>query len=222
MSTNGSMALTADDDEFFRLALRVVLTEKLHIPEVLETGSLDDAIEAMSINEAVRFAFFDLNMEGLDTFSGIRATREAFPYVRVAVVSASRDRWDVLRALDAGAHGFVPKGDGVKQMEEAINLIVNGGIYVPEFIADIQGVENGAPGQSFEGTTPEERHLENLTPRQNDVLTHVIKGMSNKEIARAMSVSESTVKFHVASLCLRLGVKNRTQIAAQASRFRPR
>ncbi|MCC5986167.1 MAG: response regulator transcription factor [Pararhodobacter sp.] len=222
MNINESMALIADDDEFFRLALRVVLTEKLEILEVLETGSLDDAIEAIGANDAVGFAFFDLNMPGLDTFSGIRATREAFPHVRVAVVSASRSRGDVLRALDAGAHGFVPKGEGIKQMEEAIRLIVNGGIYVPEFLTDIQNTENGLPGESVEILMPEASQLDNLTPRQHDVLTHVVKGMSNKEIARSMSVSESTVKFHVASLCLRLGVKNRTQIAAQASGFKSR
>jgi len=64
-------------------------------------------------------------------------------------------------------------------------------------------------------------HLENITPRQQDVLNHLITGMSNKETARALSVSESAVKFHIASLCGRLGAKNRTEIAARASRLLP-
>lgn len=220
MGTHEFTALIADDDDFFRLALRVILTTQLPITEVVETNSLDDAIEAMSTNKAVRFAFFDLNMPGLDTFTGIRATREAFPDVRVAVVSASRDRYDVLRALEAGAHGFVPKGEGVKQLEAAIKVIGEGGVFVPAFLMDIQDAESGALGRTFEIQAPEVSQLESLTPRQEDVLAHVVKGMSNKEIARALSLSESTVKFHIASLCLRLDVKNRTQIAAHASRVR--
>ena len=219
MGAGGSAALIADDDEYFRLALRVILIAQPQVSEVFESASLDDAIESMSVNEAVSFAFFDLNMPGLDTFSGIRATREAFPNVRVAVVSASRNRNDVLRALDAGAHGFLPKGEGVKQLEAGIKIVCNGSVYVPEFLADSQGRENGFADSDFEVVASQSSCIDNLTSRQQEVLAHVVKGKSNKEIARAISVSESTVKFHVASLCLRLNVKNRTQIAARASRF---
>lgn len=221
MNIPSAAALIADDDDFFRLALKVILIKQLSIAEVLETASLDDALEAMAVNRSVRFAFFDLNMSGLDTFAGIRATREAFPAVKVAVVSASRDRSDVLRALDAGAHGFVPKGEGVKQLEKAIKAIGEGAVYVPEFLTDIRNAGAGSLNRAFEPSVPEANQLENLTPRQHDVLTHVVKGMSNKEIARALSVSESAVKFHMAALCLRMGVKNRTEIAARASRLLP-
>lgn len=219
MNCPGSAALIADDDDFFRLALRVILIEQLGINEIIETETLDDAIETMAGNDAVRFAFFDLNMSGLDTFTGIRATREAFPDVRVAVVSASCNRYDVLRALDAGAHGFVPKGEGVKQLGNAIKRIGEGEIYIPAFLTDIRNAQNDSDDQNYGQTTEKAAALDNITPRQQDVLNHLVKGMSNKEIARALNVSESAVKFHIASLCGRLGVKNRTEIAVRVSRL---
>lgn len=215
-------ALIADDDDFFRLALRGILIDQLGISDIVETETLDEATETMASLGTVKFAFFDLNMPGLDTFTAIRSTREAFPDVRVAVVSASSDRYDVLRALEAGAHGFVPKGEGVRQLGLAIRMIGDGEIYIPSFLTDIRNTQSGSndfyPDRSGQATV----ELDNITPRQRDVLGHLVKGMSNKEIARAMCVSESAVKFHIASLCSRLGVKNRTEIAARVSRLLPR
>lgn len=221
MNSHKSAALVADDDEFFRLALRAILIEQLNVSEVIETESLDEAIESMDSHGGVAFAFFDLNMPGLDTFTGIRATREAFPNVRVAVVSASCDRYDVLRALDAGAQGFVPKGGGVKQLELAIKMIGAGEIYIPAFLTDIRNARSEAVDTYCERSAEAVIELQNITPRQQDVLNHLVKGMSNKQIARALIISESAVKFHIASLCGRLGVKNRTEVAVMASRLQP-
>lgn len=214
-------ALIATDDDFLRLALRGILIDQLGFSEVLETRTLDEATQTLASHDDVRFALFDLNMPGLNTFAGIRTTREAFPDVRVAVVSASSNRYDVLRALEAGAHGFMPKGEGVRQLGLAIRMICDGNIYVPAFLTNIRNASNESydlyPPRSAEHAA----ELEKITPRQQDVLSHLVKGMSNKEIARALFLSESAVKFHVGSLCSRLRVKNRTEIAARVSRMLP-
>ncbi len=222
MNRPGTAALIADDDDFFRLALRGILIDHLKITEVVETETLDEATQTMASHGAVKFAFFDLNMPGLDTFTGIRATREAFPDVRVAVVSASCNRYDVLRALEAGAHGFVPKGEGVKQLGAAIKMIGDGEIYIPSFLTDIRNSQCEPYDLYSDRSAEPSAELDDITPRQQDVLGHLVNGMSNKEIARALDVSESTVKFHIASLCRRFGVKNRTEVAVRASRLLPK
>src|SRR5690554_918908 len=134
-----SSALVADDDDFFRIALRNILTDELRVPEVIETASLDEAIDALGSDTSIDLALFDLNMPGMNSFDGIKATRETFPDVTVVVVSASTDRRDVLRSLDAGAHGFVPKGEGVRRLVQAVRFVVDGNVYVPNFLPRLNG-----------------------------------------------------------------------------------
>src|SRR4029078_10393065 len=85
-------ALTADDDEFFRIAIRSILSTRLGIEEVIETGSFDDALEKLAENPDVQLALFDLQMPGIKSASNLRVVRENFPNIRVVVVSSSTDR----------------------------------------------------------------------------------------------------------------------------------
>lgn len=215
--------LIADDDEFFRMALRSILTKNHGPAEVVETSSLDEAVERLSETDSISLALFDLAMPGMESAASLRAVRECFPAVRVAVVSASRRRNDILLALEAGAHGYIPKSLGVAELSAAIQTVRSGAIYVPALITDLQGTETEpAPPlarsilsrhSEATGTAPA------LTPRQAQVLPLVVKGLSNKEIARALSMGEGTVKVHVAALYRALGVTSRAAAAAAATRL---
>ena len=215
MNHSGPEAVIADNDDLFRFALRGILLDTLGITEVTEAETLDEATRALASNGAIRFAFLALDVPGPDIFTSIRATREAFPGVTVAVVSASSNRYDVLRALEAGAHGFVPKREGVRRLGQAIKRIGDGEIYLPPSITELEteSPNLGPLGQAEPGT-----ELDKFTPRQLDVLKCLVEGNSNKEIARTLSISESAVKFQIASLISRLGVKNRTEIAVRVSK----
>ena len=131
MKAQKKIALIADDDEFFRMALATILTSKLKFAEVVQAASLDEAVEKLSARPDISLSLFDLAMPGMESPANLRAVRDCFETLRVAVVSSSKNRQDILSALEAGVHGYVPKGLGVADLAHALQLIVDGVIYVP-------------------------------------------------------------------------------------------
>ena len=219
--------LIADDDEYFRLALAGLLKGSLGFTTLVETASLDEALEQLSVTPSkFSLALFDLSMPGMEGPGTLSAVREFHPDVRVAVVSASQDRNDVLASLETGVHGYIPKGFGPIELVRALKIVMAGDIFVPAFLADAGAARLrvvGAPqplGNSGRregrGTTVQESAAPgpDLSPRQREVLALLVKGLSNKQIAGALSLGEGTVKIHVAALLRNLGVANRAGAAA--------
>ena len=203
--------MVADDDEFFRMALRTILTANLEFREVIETSSLDDALRALAERSEISLALFDLDMPGMRSAASLRAVRECFPDLRMAVVSGSGKRRDILAALAAGVHGYVPKSLGAGELSRALRLIVDGTIYVPSSIS-IVGIDDDEPGDLPSKLSPDQ-----LSPRQKQVLELLVQGKSNKEIARALQLSEGTVKVHMAALFRVLEVTTRAAAAVAGS-----
>lgn len=221
MNASG-VALIADDDEFFRIALGFILKSKLRFTEIIETGSLDEAIERLSEREDVSLALFDLAMPGMQSVASLAAVRDVHPDLKVAVVSASSRRSDILSALTAGINGYVPKGLGATDLAEAVRAILNGAVYVPPSIAGRASpseAETPAPGAG--DRNERRRTIEFLTPRQREVLQLLVQGFSNKEIARKLKLGEGTVKIHMAALFRSLRVRNRQEAAAAGARLLP-
>ena len=219
------VALIADDDEFFRIALRTILSTELGFTEVVETGSLDEAVEQLSERNDVSLALFDLAMPGMQSAASLEAVRDFHQDMRVAVVSASSSRTDILTALAAGVHGYVPKGLGASELAAALKLVQGGAIYVPPAIAGRPAPSNGTVDEDDSGGTDEPelhaRSIDFLTPRQRQVLVLLVRGLSNKEIARSLGLGEGTVKIHMAALFRGLGVRNRQAAAAAGARLLP-
>ena len=214
--------LVADDDEYFRLALAALLKGPLGFAAVIETGTLDGALEQLSATTGgVSLALFDLSMPGMDGPATLGAVRECHPDVRVAVVSASRSRQDVLVALETGVHGYIPKGFGPHELVRALDIIIGGDIFVPAFLADAS-LDRKIPRttafrKSFAvaGSAAEsEKLIESISPRQREVLALLVRGYSNKQIASQLSLGEGTIKIHVAALLRNLGASNRAGAAA--------
>jgi DNA-binding NarL/FixJ family response regulator len=199
------VALTADDDEFFRLAIRSILKKQIGIADVIEAGSFDDALEKLAETANISLALFDLQMPGMKSVANLKTVRESFPNVRVAVVSASQNRHDVMAALSAGVHGYVPKSLGAAELGRAIELILAGTLFVPNSLAEL-GPDGPGVGMS---SVP----ASSLTPRQQQVLDLLVEGKSNKVIARALELGEGTVKIHLAALFRNLDVHNRASAA---------
>ena len=218
MKAQKKIALIADDDEFFRMALATILTSKLKFAEVVQAASLDEGVEKLSARNDVSLALFDLAMPGMESPANLRAVRDCFEALRVAVVSSSKNRQDILSALEAGVHGYVPKGLGVADLAHALQLIVDGVIYVPPSIADLPAQEQPAPSREV-AAAPPNAALATLTPRQRGVLELLVQGKSNKAIARDLDLGEGTVKVHMAALFRSLGVRTRTAAAVAGGRL---
>jgi DNA-binding NarL/FixJ family response regulator len=219
MKAQKKIALIADDDEFFRMALATILSSKLKFAEVVQAASLDEAVEKLSARSDISLALFDLAMPGMESPANLRAVRDCFETLRVAVVSASRNRRDILSALEAGVHGYVPKGLGIAELGHALQLIVDGVIYVPPSIATLPSPAEEQPIVSPQASSPPKSALAILTPRQRGVLALLVEGKSNKAIARDLDLGEGTVKVHMAALFRSLGVRTRTAAAVAGGRL---
>jgi DNA-binding NarL/FixJ family response regulator len=213
--------LVADDDEYFRLALASLLRTSLGFTEIVEAGSHDQAIELLGGSaEGATLALFDLRMPGVESPANLAAVRECYPTMRVVMVSGSRDKRDILAALDAGLHGFVPKSFGPAELVRALNVVINGDIFVPPFIADLppsrEAVDAAAVPAAVQipPVNAATRNTPSLSPRQQQVLELLTKGFSNKMISRELQLAEGTVKIHVAALLRHLGVSSRAGAAA--------
>jgi DNA-binding NarL/FixJ family response regulator len=216
----GRIALLVDDDPFFRMALGAILTDRLGCAEVIEAASFDEALERLAERPSISVAIFDLAMPGMSSPVNLGIIRETFPLTLVVMVSASNARSDIISALQAGAHGYVPKSVGVAGLVAALQTILAGRIYVPASLSEV--VMTGQPPDHPSGTLPAPplpQTLDTLTPRQRDVLIRLMDGLSNKEIARDLKLGEGTVKIHMAALFRNLGVKSRAGAAAAGARM---
>ena len=153
----------------------------------------------------------DLAMPGSDGFATLHEFGRLQPQLPVVVVSSSEDPRDVRRALASGALGYIPKSAPPRTILAAVQFVLAGNVYVPSLLA-----EN--PTWDEPGNYSARKSNVSLTGRQIDVLRLLRQGRSNKEIGRALGLSEKTVKVHVTALFKALNVANRIQAAAMADK----
>jgi DNA-binding NarL/FixJ family response regulator len=211
MTTQGQTALVADDHELFGAALAAILKRDLGFQEVIGTRSVDEAFAALTQAPHIAFATFDMAMPG--TAERLADIRDAFPALRIAVVSASVSRDDRVRALACGVDGYVPKQLGMAELKAALRAIADGIVFMPTLPDDA-----AEPAEDGDGSGPVIGGLA-LPPRQREVLRLLADGRSNKEIARRLNLAEGTVKLHLAGLFRKLGVRDRAGAAEAAARL---
>jgi DNA-binding NarL/FixJ family response regulator len=217
------IGLIADDDAYFRMAIGAILTRQFGFSEVVEAASLDEALECLSEKPHIWAALFDLSMPGMRTPTHLRAVRECFPNARVAVISGSNSRRDILLALEAGVHGYMLKSLSITDLTAALQAIFEGSIYVPPSLADISSAPMEPAAERAESSLLEQPEgVSPLTPRQQDVLDLLVQGKTNKEIAIALGLGEGTVKIHMAAIFRYFGVNNRAAAAVAGARPYPK
>ena len=150
-----------------------------------------------------QLVLLDLQMDG--GFELLQQLHREHLTLPVVVISGSDDTEDALRALEAGAMGYVPERSDLDTLAQALQLVLAGGTYVPPLRRAAPG-----PAPAAVAAAPGLDELP-LTPRQKHVLQLLTQGLSNKLIARALGVSVETVKDHVAAVLKALGVSSRTQ-----------
>ena len=119
MGRSTKTALIVDDDEFFRMALRTILTNTLEFSEVLEAENFDQATALLSKNQ-IDLAVFDLVMPGMAGPGSLKSVRDRYPHLCLVMASISNRREDILLALQAGVNGYIPKSIGLKEFSSAL------------------------------------------------------------------------------------------------------
>ena len=196
--------LVVDDHPMLHEVLGAVTRSVFREAQVCFANNLEQAFERAREGDAVDLTLLDLGLPGCAGLDALSAFRASFPAVPTVVVSATEDRASVLRALDMGAVGYVPKTHAPPLIAAALRVVSEGGIYVPP--QAINGHANGS-----EPPLP-------LTGRQLDVLRLIVKGMANKEIARQLRIAKDTVKQHAKAVYAALGIATRSQAAHAAER----
>ncbi len=200
--------LIVDDHDLFRQGLVQLLKEELQVKIVSEAASVASACSVIEqYHQSINLVLLDHGLpdgEGIDLLEKVHCHH---PHLRVAILSGHENPPLMEKSLRLGAVGFIPKRTDVSVLLSAIQLVLVGGTYIP---ADL------LPFLTEEGVGKIEAMMGNssLTRRQLEVLGLIRIGLSNKEIARRLNISEATVKAHVTVILKSHGVSSRTKLLA--------
>jgi len=203
--------LLVDDHTLFRSGIKSLLQRNEAFEVVDEAGDgLEGIKRARSHKPDV--VLLDLHMPGISGLEAVKVIAEEIPEARVLMLTVSEDAQDLMEALRAGASGYLLKNIETDALIDAIRRAADGeSVVSPQMTAQlIQGVRN----QPKIAQAVIER--DKFSPRERDILACLARGESNKEIARALDLAESTVKIHVQNIFKKLNMGSRVQVALYA------
>jgi DNA-binding NarL/FixJ family response regulator len=203
--------LVVDDHSLIREALHGVLKKLTRDAVVLEAANYAQTMEVIASNPDISLILLDLTLPDRDGFSMLAELRERNPAVSVVVLSAVQDRANVMKALELGAMGYIPKSARNEVMLSALQLVFAGGIYIPPEILGREHLSQTLPRPSERVRAIVSPADLGLTERQLDVLALMMQGKNNKSICRMLNLAEPTVKNHVTAILKALKVTNRTE-----------
>jgi DNA-binding NarL/FixJ family response regulator len=217
--------LVVDDHALIRQGLRTVLAQ-LGQPgepvEVIEAAGYTEALERIAATPDLDLVLLDLRMPGVSGFVALADIEDRYPDLPVVVMTGDEEPELVRAAFDHGALGFIPKSSPPPVILAALRLVLSGGTYVPPQIMAASRAAAARPAPPAVTTYAADPALAlslGLTPRQNDVLTLLLAGKSNKVISRDLNLAEGTVKNHVAAVLKALNVDTRVQAVIAAARL---
>ena len=221
--------LIADDHELFLKGLEFILQENFPKIELTTAQSYTDIFSVLEQQNSFDLIITDLAMPGASWLPAITKIHQLLPETPIIIISAVFDKEILQQTLDIGVAGYIPKTSSNSLIISAINLVLAGGVYIPhellytakntpisqksqkEYMAPLKTLEKLAVN-STEGTT------KGLTERQIDIVKCIAEGLSNKQIAYKLNLTEGTVKVHITVILKVLNVKNRTSAVIEAAK----
>ncbi|MSQ19595.1 MAG: response regulator transcription factor [Betaproteobacteria bacterium] len=210
--------LIVDDHPLVLEALRHTLTPLDQAVELHDARTAADARNLVATQTDADLLLLNLGLPEVPGFDLLVEFRERYPSLPVVVLSGSDRRDDVMRAIDLGAMGYIPKTSSSKVMLSALQLVLSGGVYLPPIALTPATpiAARATPQARAKSLTPREL---GITDRQCQVLALLLQGKPNKLICRELDLAEGTVKIHVAAILRSLNVNTRTQAVVEASRL---
>jgi len=159
----------------------------------------------------------DLALPGIDGFAALEILGRRFPTLPVVVLSAFDDTPTITRVMNLGAAGFIPKTFSGEALLTALRKVLHGTLFRPDGLSGTARLDDALPVvPAAIGAHPAEL---GLTERQTQVLALMVRGLSNREIAARLGLSEGTVKIHATAIFKALGVSSRTQALVAVARY---
>jgi len=212
--------LVVDEQPMLRDGLALLLRDLDSDMEIVQAADFAAAVD--SVDDGTGLILCDIVSGDATIEDGIAALRllhGRIPDAPIVVITSLRGRGYVSRALDAGAKAYIPKTLTSEIILSAIRLVLSGGVFVPPELLDSSDIHGGVGHRRALAQAPAGYDGPSLTKRQQDVLSLLALGFSNKEVARELGVAEGTIKIHVAAIFKALGVANRTQAVISAHRL---
>lgn len=206
--------LIVDDHALVRRGMGHVVRECFPEAEVVESGDAAEALQVMGSVE-IDVALVDVRMPDADGLELLHDMKQSWPEVPVIMLTSFDHAHYVRRALAEGAAGYMLKDATPEDLEQAIQVALSGGgnVLSPKVVQNLFESMDGGPTDDGEASL---RPSSALTQRETDILALLAEGKSNRDISRALFLSEKTVKAHLAAIFRKLGVANRTQAAMAA------
>ncbi len=207
--------MIVDDHALMRRGIATVLSEQESIKVVGEAANGSEAI-AKAKELAPDVIFMDLNMPVCSGLEAIQTLQAEMPQTNILVLTISENDEDLFAAIRFGARGYLLKNAEPEELIQAIHQVALGGAVVSPFMASKLLAEFA---QKTSRLKMEDANT-SLSPREEEVLQQLSQGLTNKQIADLLFISENTVKTHLRSIMEKLHVTNRTQAAAYAAKRR--
>jgi DNA-binding NarL/FixJ family response regulator len=190
--------LLVDDHALVRAGIRALIEGKAGIEVIAETG---EGHEALRLIEELRpdLILLDITMPVINGFEVLERIAKKYPETRVIILTVHEGSEYALRAMRAGAAGYLPKSAASNELEEAIATVAHGGTYLSRRISERTLLEYAQSGA-------QQDLLASLTRRQREILKLIAEGRSTKDIAHELNISVKTVESHRAKLTERLGI----------------
>jgi DNA-binding NarL/FixJ family response regulator len=201
--------LILDDHKLFLDGMRWVVKNISNDAEIFSASSVVEALEIIENNAEFDLILFDLNMPERNGISFLKDLSQLDDVIPSIAISASENIQHIRAAIQAGALGFIPKSFSGEQMLDAIALVLNGDIFLPDDIKQkINALKNEHAGLSA--------CLDEISSRQLEVLQLISAGHANKIIAEKLGIKETTIKTHISALFQLLQASNRTECVQKA------
>jgi DNA-binding NarL/FixJ family response regulator len=194
-----AQVLIVDDHWLFAAAIEREVRRLQPESECFRAGSLADALTLLRLGKRFDLALLDLRLPDAQGLSAVEALKREAPHLKIAVVSAYDDARMMREAYRLEAVGYLSKASAADSFERGLQLLLSGGFYYPPEVLE----------------PPRQSGPHGLTPRESDVLSQLVRGMTSKQIARKLGLAPATVDKHVEQIRVKLGARSRIQLLAR-------
>ncbi len=199
-TTEKIKVMVVDDHPLMRVGVASIINARPDMTVVAQTGTGEEAVELFPQHKP-DITLMDLRLPKMSGVDSIRAIRARWPNARFVVLTTYEGDEDIHRALEAGAKGYVIKGMPYQTLIDSLLRVHSGGRFLPPPVA-----------RALASRMPDSE----LSSREQEVLRRLVDGLTNKEIANLLGITEATVKCHVSTILMRLNVSDRTQAVVTA------
>ena len=207
--------LIVDDQELIRESLKVVLNISADIEVTDAVPSVAEALKSASQNRP-DVVLMDIRMPVMDGVEGTKLFKDRYPQTKVIILTTFDDDEYVFGALKNGASGYLLKGSSVSELSEAIRVAYSGGAMINPNVASKVISQFSSMAKGPARLQVDERLTADISKSEWQIIRTVGSGMSNKEIAQELCLSEGTVRNSLSNILFKLNLRDRTQLAIWA------